>query len=546
VIFSTVLLSLFTTLALVPVFRRLAVRMRAVDIPDERKVHAAPMPRTGGLAMATGTFVPVLFWMPAAGFVPPVMLASGLVVAAGFFDDLKELGFRAKFAAQVAAALIVIFWGQVQIRSLGGLLPDGQMLPDLVAIPLTVVAIVGVTNAINLSDGLDGLAGGISLLSFLCLAYLGHQSGNAAATLIAAAVCGALFGFLRFNTFPASVFMGDAGSQLLGFLAITLSLGITQKSPYSPLLPLVLLGFPVFDTVRVMLERMSRGLPPFKADRNHFHHKLLSLGFCHSEAVLVIYLFQGGLTLAAYLLRFHSDWLLLSGYLIFSALNFVLLILAEREHWTVRSTRNHPGLLQRTTRYWLESTLPIRLAFAGLGWMLLGLAVVLLLLPSDIPPWVGWGALGGMLVVIASCRFEIRIQGILLRSVLYLAAPILIYSGQIDGRSGLVPGIIQASHVGFLLLGLLAVLVIRLTRRKGYQATPLDFLILVIALIVPCFSGFQVDRLILATVGAKIVTLFFGFEIYLVEKRGVYGRLKPVFLLALAALAWRSFGPINF
>lgn len=542
--FSALLLSLFITLALVPVFRQHAARLHAIDIPNERKVHAQPIPRTGGLAMATGTFVPVILWMSGSELVLPLLLGSGLLVAAGFWDDLKNLGFRAKFAAQVMAALIVILWGGVQIRSLGLLFHDGQALPDCLAIPLTLIAMVGVTNAINLSDGLDGLAGGISLLSFICLGYLGYQSGNVAATLVSASVCGAIFGFLRFNTFPASVFMGDAGSQLLGFLAITLALDITQRSLYSPLLPLVLLGFPVFDTVRVMLERMRRGLPPFVADRNHFHHKLLGFGLHHSEAVLVIYLFQGTLTIAAYLLRFHSDWLLLGGYLAFSAINLALLFQAENRQWVFRAPETSPGPLARAGRHWRASAMPVRMAFPGLAWVLLLLTVVYLVFPGAVPRWLGWGAVGAILSLLAGYWLDSRFQGILFRSIFYLFIPFLVYSAQIQNHDALGDRLLQSSHLGSVLLGLLTVLVVRLTRRRGYQTTPLDFLVLVIALIVPAFPMAQVDKYVLVIVAAKIVTFFFGFEIYLVEKRGRFGRLREIFLIVLAIVAGRSFLPI--
>jgi UDP-GlcNAc:undecaprenyl-phosphate GlcNAc-1-phosphate transferase len=172
------------------------------------------------------------------------------------------------------------------VRTLGALLPDGALLPAWVAVPLTVVAIIGVTNAINLADGLDGLAGGISLLSFCCIGYLAYLEGDISVGLAALAFIGAIFGFLRFNTHPATIFMGDTGSQLLGFAAITLSLALTQRqTALSPLLPLILLGFPVLDTLTVMITRILRKRSPFSADRNHFHHNLLDLGFRHPESV---------------------------------------------------------------------------------------------------------------------------------------------------------------------------------------------------------------------------------------------------------------------
>ena len=163
----------------------------------------------------------------------------------------------------------MIFFGGLQIKFLGVCLPDGFQLPEILSVLLTLLAIVGVTNAINLSDGLDGLAGGSSLLIFLCIGYLAYTgsyiANNYFIVLISASVIGSIFGFLRFNTYPATVFMGDAGSQLLGFLAITLSLGLTQcNTPLSAFLPLLLLGFPVLDTLAVMVERISNGRSPFK------------------------------------------------------------------------------------------------------------------------------------------------------------------------------------------------------------------------------------------------------------------------------------------
>jgi UDP-GlcNAc:undecaprenyl-phosphate GlcNAc-1-phosphate transferase len=231
---------------------------------------------------------------------------------------MRDLGFKTKFAGQFAAALIIIIYGGVKIKSLGMLLPDGVLLPDWLAMPLTFIVIVGITNAINLSDGLDGLAGGISLLSFLCIGYLAYSAGYLGIALLSAATVGAIFGFLRFNTYPATVFMGDAGSQLLGFMAITFSLKLTQgNAPLSPLLPLLLLGFPVLDTITVMFERVTNGKSPFVADKNHLHHKFMRLGLFHTEAVLSIYVLQAFLVTSAFVFRSRSEWFLLILYLVF-------------------------------------------------------------------------------------------------------------------------------------------------------------------------------------------------------------------------------------
>jgi len=315
IIFSTFLLALFLTIALVPLFRRLAYALHAVDQPQERKVHTTAMPKTGGLAMAVGITVPLLLWAPEISLFPFFMIGLLIIVGAGFLDDVMEFGSLVKFSAQILAALVVVVLGDVKIRSCGVLLPEGVILGDWLATPLTVFVLVGVTNAINLADGLDGLAGGISVLIFVVIGCLGLQDGNYFAVIVAAAVVGSLFGFLRYNTFPATIFMGDAGSQMLGFMAGSLALWLTQKDAVlSPFLPLLLLGFPILDTLTVMLERLYHGRSPFTADKNHFHHRLMRFGFFHSEAVLMIYALQSAMVGAAFWLRYFNDWFLLMVY----------------------------------------------------------------------------------------------------------------------------------------------------------------------------------------------------------------------------------------
>lgn len=152
-IWLAALFSLFVTMACVPVFRRLALHYQAVDMPNERKVHSRPMAKTGGLAMAFGALVPILLWMPSETANLPLLLSCLLIVGFGFLDDLKDLSSKVKFSVQFLAALIVIFGAGLKITTVGGFLPDDVLLPDIIAVPLTLIVIVGVTNAINLADG---------------------------------------------------------------------------------------------------------------------------------------------------------------------------------------------------------------------------------------------------------------------------------------------------------------------------------------------------------------------------------------------------------
>jgi UDP-GlcNAc:undecaprenyl-phosphate GlcNAc-1-phosphate transferase len=334
---TALLISMFIAITMIPILKGLAIKMHLVDMPAQRKVHSKPMPKIGGLAMAVAILVPSVFWLEQTPFIRAVLLGAGVLVLFGVADDLKELGYKVKLTGQIAAAAIVVFEGGVTIHSFGDLLPVGVQLPNSLIVLLTVVVIVGVTNAINLSDGLDGLAGGISMLSFLCIGYLAYAINDIAIALIAISVIGAIFGFLRFNTYPATIFMGDTGSQLLGFLAITLSLRITQGVvPYSPLLPLILLGFPILDTLAVMTERIASGKSPFVADKNHFHHKLIRLGLFHTEAVFVIYVLQALFVTSAFFLRFRSEWVILTICCVFSGTIIIAFVFADRLGWQLK------------------------------------------------------------------------------------------------------------------------------------------------------------------------------------------------------------------
>ena len=280
-----------------------------MDIPDERKVHLAPMPRCGGIAMAIGAGVPLLIWIPKDNFVSALLISSIIIVVFGVLDDIRPLRARQKIVPQIAAALIVIVFGGVKITCLGELAPVSCILPWFLSIPLTLMVILGVTNAINLADGLDGLAGGISMLSFVSIAFLAYQCGNLQIAIMSAAFVGGITGFLRYNTHPAVLFMGDAGSQLLGFVSVVFAIVLTQtNTSYSKVLVLQLIGFPILDTLTVMVERIVKKQLPFAADRNHFHHKLLQFGFFHTEAVVIIYIIQACFITMALVFRFSSDW----------------------------------------------------------------------------------------------------------------------------------------------------------------------------------------------------------------------------------------------
>jgi UDP-GlcNAc:undecaprenyl-phosphate/decaprenyl-phosphate GlcNAc-1-phosphate transferase len=532
---STLLLSLFITISLVPPLKSLAVRYQAVDFPNERKVHSRPIPKIGGLAMACGALIPVLLWASMDRFGYSLLAGSAIIVLFGFIDDLMDLPYKAKFLAQVAAALVVIHFGDLQLRCLGNLAPETFLCPSPLAIPLTVFVVVGVTNAINLSDGLDGLAGGITLMTFICIGYLAYLGEHFFTLTVSVAVIGAIFGFLRFNTYPAVIFMGDTGSQLLGFLAICLSINITQgNQPLSPLLPLILLGFPILDTLTVMIERIRKGHSPFKPDKNHFHHKLMQLGFFQTEAVFTIYVLQSILITSAIVFRFYSEWFWLIYYVLFSGVIITTFVVLDRRQWKLPRTDVVDKLIKGRLKVLRERNIIIKVSFRSVEYGLPMLLAATCLLSRNIPGY--FATVAGILSALMLAAFFIpRLRSTsTMRIGLYLIIPFKVYLSE-AGAADLSLYIHRLYHLAFGVMVMFVVLTLKFTRRrKGFKTSPMDFLVLFIALVVPSITGTLIQNLNMSMIAAKIIVLLFGYEVLIGELRG---ELKRQVVFAAIALA---------
>ena len=289
----------------------MAPRLGMVDMPDPRKVHATPVPRVGGVGIVLGALIPLLLWLPLSAGILAYVFGSLVLFGFGAWDDSHELGHYVKFIGQFIAVLTVVYYGDVYVRQIPFM--GMESVPDSIGKPFTVFAMVGMINAMNHSDGLDGLAGGLSVLSLSSIAYLAYLADGSQVVAIAVAVLGGIFGFLRYNTHPARVFMGDSGSQFLGFTLGFLAVLLTQNvNPVlSPALPALLLGLPIVDILAVFAQRVYHGMNWFRATRNHIHHRLLELGFHHYEAVVVIYSIQMFFIIGAIFLSYESDALIL-------------------------------------------------------------------------------------------------------------------------------------------------------------------------------------------------------------------------------------------
>jgi len=296
VYFGSGVLALITT----PIVIRVARWLNIVDSPGIRKVHSEPIPRIGGVAIFVsmmGLIIPVFFLRNAIGdnfrsILPKIVAllsAAGFVFLVGLADDIKGLRVRVKLLAQFVAAVTVCY---------AGIRIDAIVLTDSLVVnfgwfswPLTIFWIVGISNAVNLIDGLDGLAAGICAVTCGVIVILSLYFGSPVMTIIMLALMGALSGFLFFNSNPAKIFMGDSGSLFLGFIIASASILCAAKAEtlVGLALPVLALGIPIFDTLLSMLRRFLERRSLFSPDRGHFHHRLLALGFRQRHAVIIAY-----------------------------------------------------------------------------------------------------------------------------------------------------------------------------------------------------------------------------------------------------------------
>ena len=299
------ILALAISFACTPAVRMLAIKIKAVDVPkDNRRMHKVPIPRMGGLAIFAGFLVSVLFFVPLGHEFRSILIGALILVVLGIIDDIVALKPRTKFAGQIIAALIPALSG-VSIHGIVNPFVPGQYSTlGIFSIPFTVIWIVGITNAVNFIDGLDGLACGVSAIATVTMFIIAVLFGETYIALMMAALAGACLGFLPYNMNPAKIFMGDTGSMFLGYILATVSIQGLFKfyAVISFAVPFILLGLPIFDTGFAIVRRLLKGQSPLQADRGHVHHRLIDLGFDQKQSVAILYAFSALMGLTAVIL----------------------------------------------------------------------------------------------------------------------------------------------------------------------------------------------------------------------------------------------------
>ncbi len=291
-VMAALVISAVITYAVTPFIIRLANAIGAIDVPkDARRVHKTPIPRLGGLGIFIGFLIPSLFLLPPNPKVLAILLGSGIIVNMGILDDISPIRAKTKLLIQIFAA-VIITWVGIRIDFFTNPFENDILIVlNLLSIPVTVFWIVGITNTVNLIDGLDGLAAGISLIAAITLGIVALTSGQYITATLLFALAGGTIGFLPYNFNPAKIFMGDTGSLFLGFmLSVTAILGtIKGATVLAVVIPLFALAIPILDTTFAIIRRFLAKKPIMEADKGHLHHRLLAKGLSQKKTVLYLY-----------------------------------------------------------------------------------------------------------------------------------------------------------------------------------------------------------------------------------------------------------------
>lgn len=315
-----VIITTFISAISTPLVKKLAHKVNAIDVPrDERRIHKKPIPRMGGLAIyiafIIGMFLNIKnFSMNDWG----IVLGATVIVIGGVIDDIKDLKPKYKLLFQIIASITLILFG-IKVNLITNIFGSGKDFINVgvLGIPITIIWVIGITNAFNLIDGLDGLAAGVGFISSVTLFIVAFINGRENAAFLTVILAGSILGFLPFNFNPASIFMGDTGSQLLGFILAAISIDGAIKSATALVIavPLLALGLPIYDTLFAMIRRKLNGKPIMQADKGHLHHRLLGLGLSQRQAVIIIYLINailGGIAIIAMQISSEKAYFLLA------------------------------------------------------------------------------------------------------------------------------------------------------------------------------------------------------------------------------------------
>lgn len=530
------------SMVLIPIMARFAPRLGLIDKPNDRKIHAVPIPRVGGIGIVVGALVTILFLIPMDNQVRAYVLGAVVLFIFGLWDDVSEIGYYPKFLGQLIAVLIVVLYGDIYVVTFP-FIPGGEISPSF-GVPFSIIAMVGMINAVNLSDGLDGLAGGESLLCLGSMALIAALAGGTDAVIIAFTVIGGILGFLRYNTHPARVFMGDSGSQFLGYTLGFMAILLTQEidPELSPAVVLLLLGLPIVDSLVVMAKRAHSRTSMFRANRDHLHHRLLDLGFVHQESVVVIYSLQMVFVTSAVFLRYKSDWLIFGLYLAICIAAFGVIALAKRSNWRLREDRHEEKQGKVFTHEIVRKFLvviPRRFLSVGIPLYLIGSSLIIEKVPHDFAMM--------SLLVLALMAVDLFFgndpRSIMRRALIYITVAFVGFLGISYTPAWLEFALTPAKTVFFTLTAVAFVAAVKFSprrRKTEFNTTATDYLVVFCLLAILIVSRGNLWGHEGITFVVQMVVLFYGCELLITEKRGKWGSLSVGALLTAAILSFRG------
>ena len=292
-IFLIVLITFISSMILVPIAKKMAIHIGAMDMPNERKVHNKPMPRLGGLAIFLSFLLGYILFGELTNQMLSILIGGFILIIIGICDDIKSIKSSYKFIGQLIAGSVVVFYGNISLPTLS--LFSLHIDFGIIGYPLALLFIVAIINAINLIDGLDGLASGTCSIFFLAvsiIAFFLHRI-NGLDVILSLIMLGSTLGFLVYNFYPAKIFMGDTGSMFLGFMiSIIALLGYKSTTVTSLIVPIIILFLPILDTIFAIFRRIIKGESIGKPDKSHIHHQLLKLNKSVRKTVLIMYAFN--------------------------------------------------------------------------------------------------------------------------------------------------------------------------------------------------------------------------------------------------------------
>ena len=527
-----------TSTILIPFVARLSVSIGGIDEPGPRKIHAMSIPRLGGVAIFCAFLFTVIYFCEFDIKIKGLLAGAMVIFLTGLADDLAGLTPGQKLIGEFIAASLAVLVGNITVQNLGN--PFGLGLIELgpLAIPFTIFGIVGMINAINLLDGMDGLAGGVCTIVCVDFAVLAYSTQNLQLFALSIALLGGLLGFMRYNSHPAIIFMGDGGSLLLGYCmgVFAVLLVDTDTLTISPYIPLLLLGLPVVDTLVVMVNRYRLGKSAFLPDQTHLHHRLMAMGLGQKSIVLVVYGITYLLSLIAIFGRHLNDTTLLVLLLALAGAVYGLLCYLtsspDRRKWfSRRSSRSMRKAMMFRLRVQHSCVLLTAIKY---------LALTILIMPALLTE-NGSNFLALMpllLMTAAACLYLLRRtwRDTTLQAYIYTSGVIMIFAMENLGHDEVLPGVpLKAfSHLLFLLLFCCVLATIALRNRASkLLVSPFEYLIMLIVLSTPLLPVELTSRYHLLTVAAKSVLLFVGFKLVLM--RQMQRNRKVIFAIMFAS-----------